>query len=140
MIESITELISLLIALAALTISIFTYRQNVIHNRRINTLNAFNVLQEQVLDSLYRYTATEIIEISQHPKAERYKEISVFLARVEHFCVGVNTGVYDKDMVRSLAGKHLVELFKKLRPVIDKKRAIGKDELMFRNFEMVVKT
>lgn len=79
------DIITLVISLIAIIFSVITFIQNVIHDRKADTLNAFNVLQEQCFDKLNLYSPSEIKEICKNRKSEKYKILSGYVARLEHF-------------------------------------------------------
>ena len=122
-----------LIALSALLFSVlsmvgsaFVYYTGRQRERRTATLNAFNVLQEQVLDHLNLYTRKRVEEIAASPRSEEYKLLSGYLARLEHFAVGINTEIYDVQVVKRLAGRDLCGLQDKIDPLIQKKRQLNR--------------
>ena len=67
------DFITLTFSFIAIIFSVFTFFQNVVHDRKVNTLNAFNVLQEQCFDKLNLYSPSEIKEICKNRKSEKYK-------------------------------------------------------------------
>ena len=99
------EYISIIIAVVSVIFSVITYMKNVAHDRKQATLDAFSKLQTEVFDELNHITKSEIAEISNNPRSSEYKELSKNLARIEHFCVGINTKVYDLKIVKRLAGR-----------------------------------
>ena len=87
------------------------------------------ILQEQALDHLNYYRPTEIIEIAKNPRSEEYKKISTYIARIEHFCVGVNQKIYDSETVYALARDYLDGAIKtRIEPIIDRKNQYGDDD------------
>ena len=112
------------------------------------TLDALNILQEQVFDNLNEYTFGEIKNIAEQWSAsieaknkfvennegtvedfweshheydsvvDEYRKISGYLARIEHFALGVNTGIYDAKVTERAATTYFVMLFKKLQPIL----------------------
>ena len=113
---------------------------NAIHEKKKDTLDAFSALQSNALDGLYYYTKGQIKEISKSSnRAAEYKELSLYLSRIEHFCVGIRNGVYNKKIVNKLAGKHLVPLYDKLTPLIEAKRRVPDAGDTYKNFEEVVR-
>lgn len=97
------EAISLLFSLAAAAFSVFTYWSNIIHDRKQATLEAYNLLQEQALDQLYVYMPKQLKEIVKNRRSEEYKLLSSYVARVEHFAVGVNQKIYDLNTAYELS-------------------------------------
>ena len=116
------DIISIVLSGIAILLSVFSFVFQVIHNRIESTLNAFNDLQEQSLDKLYKYTPKQIEEIAQKFRSEEYKDISVLLARIEHFCVGVILKIYDKIVFRRLGGSYIISTYNKMVPMIEVKR------------------
>jgi hypothetical protein len=129
------DIISIVLSGIAILLSVFSFVFQVIHNRRESTLNAFNDLQEQSLDKLYKYTPKQIEEIAQHFRSEEYKDISVLLARIEHFCVGVNLKIYDKNVVRRLGGSYIISTYNKMVPMIEVKRKMFPTDKHYDEYE-----
>ena len=117
------DFITLAFSFIAIIFSIITFIQNVIHDKRADTLNAFNILQEQCFDKLNLFSPSEIKEICKNRKSDKYKILSGYLARLEHFCVGVNNGIYDKKTVYELAHGYLDSdvIFERMSPIIQTK-------------------
>ncbi len=134
------EMIALIISFVALIFSVITFLFNAIHEKKKDTLDAFSALQSNALDGLYYYTKGQIKEISKSSnRAAEYKELSLYLSRIEHFCVGIRNGVYNKKIVNKLASKHLVPLYDKLTPLIEVKRRVPDAGDTYKNFEEVVR-
>ena len=67
-------------------------------------------------------------ELTEEEKSKReyyineYRLLSGYLARIEHFSLGVNTGIYDAKISERAATLYLSMLYKgKLKPLIDVK-------------------
>lgn len=136
--EIILSLFSLVVAIFSLVYSCFVHKQTVEHDKNQATLDAFNVLQVQVLDELNGFTSANIKEISENIHAKEYKKISTLMARLEHFSVGVNSNIYDIKTLKRLAGRHFCALYGKLLPMIQKKRQINKTDKHYDEFETLV--
>lgn len=54
--------------------------------------------------------------------SEEWNELTVYLAKIEQFSVGINTGVYSIAVLNRLGGAFFVRQFEKLEPIIAKKR------------------
>lgn len=54
--ETIIAAVSIIIAVASALLSVFTYYQNVMHDRKQETLEAYNRLQAKVFDMINTYT------------------------------------------------------------------------------------
>lgn len=132
------SILATVISFVSLGFSIFIYINGLHRESRQATIEAFAVLQESALDKLYSYTPKQIKEIAQHPRSQEYKDLTVLLVRCEHFSVGVNTGVYHFATIERLSNGYIVQLFKKIKPLIDKKREIGNGEF-YKAFEKLAK-
>lgn len=113
---SIYDIISILFSLAAAVFAALTYIWNLRHDRKQATLNAYNVLQ---------FTPKEISEIAKDPRSSGYKEISGYIARMEHFCVGVKERIYDRKTVYALAHGYLdgAQIKRRIEPIIEQKQS-----------------
>ena len=132
------SIISLFFAAISFLHSFFVYSQTVKHNKKQATLDAFNILQEQVLDKINLYSNSKIKEIAEDARSKEYKELTILMARIEHFSVGVNSKIYDLRTVKRLAGKHFCVLYDKLLPMIEKKRKINKSDKHYDEFELLI--
>ena len=125
---TVVDFITIGFSVIAAAFSLITYRKSIIHDRQQATLDAYNQLQEQALDHLNYYVPTQITEIAKDPRSEEYKKISAYIARIEHFCVGVNQKIYDRKTVYELAHGYLDSSIKKrIEPIIEKKNKFGHD-------------
>ena len=83
----ILSVFSIICSVFAFGFSVRTHRESVAHDRKQATLDAYNQLQEQVLDNLYSYKPSYIKEVAKDKYSEEYKIISTYIASIEHFCV-----------------------------------------------------
>lgn len=115
------------IAIFAAATSVVTYQRTVVHDRKKDTLDAYNALQSQAFDELNQIMPKEISEIVKHPTSQKYKELSGYIARIEHFCVGVNQNIYDWETVYALAHGYLDgnQILSRISPLIDRKNKSG---------------
>ena len=99
----------------------------------------FRLIKRQVTDEEQQYcaymeVATKVLkfysllldntrEIAKHPTSKEYKEISGYIARIEHFCVGVNMKIYDRETVYQLAHGYLDGngILDRINPIIARK-------------------
>ena len=130
-------LFSAIISGVSIWVSISTYNRAVEHDRKQDTLEAFNRLQNEVLDKIV-LTKKEVRNIAAVVGSDEYKTLSKYLARIEHFCVGVNAEIYDIDVLTRLAGRYFIGIFEKLSPLIEKKRAINTTDKHYDEFERTV--
>lgn len=137
MVEPLTleKMVEIIIALSALIVSFVALKYTKGYNQKKDTLEGFNRLQREVLDHLNGYSEKQINEIVTK---NEHKEITEFLARIEHFAVGVNTGIYRIGIIKRLAGKYFIGLYAKLESVIKYKRAIKPEAKHYDEFEILV--
>lgn len=136
----IVAIVAAILSLVSIIFSAYTYFKALVHDRRQATLEAYNQLQDSVFDPLNQISINEIKEILKDPKSTRYKEISGYVARIENFCVGVNTEIYDKQIVYALAHGYLDYGIMKTRLdlILDTKKELAKKEY-YENIRSVIK-
>ena len=126
--ETTLSIVSLVVSVITGGFALYTFFWTAQRDRKQATLEAYNRLQEQVLDHLNHYMPKTIEEIALHPRSDEYKTISAYIARIEHFCVGVNLRIYDRKVVYDLAHGHLDGAIKsRISPMIAKKNKDGHD-------------
>ena len=127
------------------------------------TLDALNILQEQVFDNLNTYTFAEVRNVATQWQLsiqaknkfindkqgtadefwnthheydsviEEYRKLSGYLARIEHFALGVNTGIYDAKVTERAATTYFVMLYKKMGPILAVKNNATPTDLELKN-------
>lgn len=132
------EIAALIISIFAAAFSIYEFAIDIRRARKQATLDAFNILQEQAFDEINKYSKKDIEDIAEQKESDQYKQLTVYLARIEHFSVGVNTRIYDRTVVKRLAGKYLIGLDGKLSVLIDKKRKEGHSKELYDEFKTLV--
>ncbi len=78
---------------------------------------------------------SEIQEPMEDHQAVRYKKLSSYLARVEHFCCGLQMGIYDFDTFYNISQGYFDnggKLYYRLLPIIEAK-SIDAQEEYFKN-------
>lgn len=112
------------------------------HDKCKDTLDAYNKLQAEVFDDLYtkypKATITKIVE--NYRKAEfkdDYHQLGLYLARIEHFCVGVERNIYDWETLYELAhGFFDGTIRSRISPLVERKESFTQDE-MYANLKKV---
>lgn len=146
------SIIAIIISFLSIIASIIIYYMGIHREQKQATLDAFNILQEQVFDKLNLYTFAEIREICDNWKKaidekqnqneakqielteeqnhqreklfDEYRKLSSYLARIEHFALGVNTNIYDANIAERAATTYLVMLYRgKLKTLIEVKHS-----------------
>ena len=117
------SMVALVLSVLSGVFSFVTYISTVKHDKKRDTLDAYNRLQNEVFDKLNTFQPREIREIAKNNCSDKYKEISGYIARIEHFCVGACNGIYDKKTVFSLAHGYLdgKQIEERIKPFLDKK-------------------
>lgn len=166
--ELIISILALTISFISFIFSVFVTYKGEQRQKKQATLDALNDLQEQVFDHLNRYTFYEVKEIvnkwneaksekdefvsmnlgtakdfwlkccKYDDTIEEYRKLSGYLARIEHFSLGVNTGIYDTKVVERAATKYFVAVYNKLESLIIVKNSYGehstdKENNIFKN-------
>lgn len=134
----IISIVSIVLAFVSAVHSIFVYIQTVKHDKKQATLDAFNILQEQVLDKINLYSNSRVKEIAEDARSKEYKSLTILMARIEHFSVGVNSNIYDIKIVKRVAGKYFCAIYDKLLPMIEKKRETFKNDKHYDEFEKLI--
>ena len=79
---------------------------------------AYNELQDGVFARLNKYDDLSKIVY----KSKEWEEITICLAKIENFAVGVNTNIYSYRVLNRLGGGFFIRQFEKLSPIITIKR------------------
>ena len=120
--ETTLSVIAIIISVISGGFALYSFVWTAGRDRKQATLDAYNLLQKQALDHLNYYTPAQIAEIAKNPRSDEYKKISAYIARIEHFCVGVNQKIYDKKTVYALAHDYLDGGIKsRIEPIINRK-------------------
>ena len=138
--ETILSIIAIVLSVISGGFSLYSFVWTARRDRKQATLDAYNQLQEQAFDKLNTYAPAAIREIANNLKSEEYKTVSGYIARIEHFCVGVNQNIYDRRTVYALAHGYLdgQVLKRRMEPIIDKKQ-IGASEDYYENIHSVLR-
>lgn len=123
--ETAFSIIAMGISVTSVIISLFTFMRTTDRDRKFATLEAYNRLQNEVFDNLNMLKPKEIRDICTDNKSARYKTISGYLARIEHFCVGINQDIYDRKTFYALAHGYFddVQLLERIEPIIHAKNS-----------------
>lgn len=136
--EMTLSILAIIISVISGGFAVYTFFWTARRDRKQATLDAYNVLQEQALDRLNEYSGSQIKQIVEDGSKEKYRELGKCLARLEHFSVGTNTGIYDRKTVYELSHGYLdVGIWYKLQPVLEQKQK-GKKEEYYKNYRNLV--
>ena len=101
--ETALSIIAIALSVVSGAFTFYTFFWTNRRDRKQATLEAYNRLQTEVFDNINVYSPSEIRDICEDSKSEEYKILSGYLARIEHFCVGVNERIYDNNTFYALA-------------------------------------
>ena len=126
--ETILSIIAIVLSVISGGFTFYTFIWTASRDRKQATLDAYNQLQEQALDHLNYYRPAEIADIAEDPRSQAYKEVSGYIARIEHFCVGVTQKIYDRKTVYELAHGYFDGAVRdRIEPIIERKNQSGID-------------
>ena len=131
------DVFSLLFSLGAAIFSAFTYWSNIILDRKKATLEAYNILQEQALDKLQVYMPAQLKSVVKNRRSEEYKLLSSYVARIEHFAVGVNQKIYDLKTVYELSHGFLDGSIRTRVEIIISRKEEDTDEKFYQNLKQL---
>lgn len=110
---------ALIISLLAFVLSVFQFVRDSLWQKKEATLNAYNELQDDVFSELTTYSKP-ISEIKRGD--DKWNKFTIFLAKLERFSVGINTGIYSIKILNDLGGDYYIYEYEKLEPIITEKR------------------
>ena len=133
--EIVLSIVAIALSMISGGFTLYTFCWTVKRDRKQATLEAYNRLQAEVFDKLNMYKPSEICDFCADNRSEQYKQISGYLARIEHFCVGLNQGIYDKSTFYALAHGYFDghQLRKRIEPVIENKNSSMNSKELFYN-------
>lgn len=153
MITAIAAFFSAVFAAVQIGISVKNQEIARVEDRKLRTFAAYSELQTNVLDKLVSFTKTEIRELVNvlnecdeygfqvvDDARIAYDDYRALIAKCEHFAIGVNERIYDIRIVEELGGVHLIGLFNKVKPIIDRTRSRSNVDLPYSNFEKMIST
>lgn len=103
------ELIGNIAAVIGAIISVSVYGNTVKREKKILTIETFSKIREK-----YKK------EISENDRTK-------FLKEMEFFCVGINEGIYDINIIKKMSGKLLLEQYDGMKPYIKERKATHQD-------------
>lgn len=130
------DLLALVVALFAFILSLVQFVRESSRQKKESTLDAYNELQKDVFDKLNKLNGP----ICAKRGTVKWDVCTDFLAKIERFSVGVNTGIYSIYVLNRLAGGFFIHEYNNLSLIIQRKRI---DEIVkgghYDEFEMTVK-
>lgn len=129
-----------IIAAFALINTYLSQRESLRRQRKQATIEAFNQLQNDVLDPLAGISKKEAeLAAERHFESDAdrdiYNAFRVQIARLEHFAVGINEETYDFDTFYKLGGVHVMFLYERVEPIIEESRQNSSAVVPYQAFE-----
>lgn len=142
-VATIASLITAIVAVFSLCRSVKTQKDIQKNEVKRATIDAFSKLQEDVLDKLVSEDKANAAIIAEERNdneecKKAYNDYKTLVARLDHFSIGIEQGVYDLDVVDKLAGEHLVFLLPKIEPIIDAANEHLKTDKYYQNYVKLV--
>lgn len=100
------------------------------------TIRAYERLQREVFYD-NRYDPQRLSNLYLEESASR--DAVKYLDQIEHFCTGVNAGIYSLKLLYKMDGEYIVEQYSLWVPFIIAKRTRRKKPDMYKEFERVAK-
>ncbi len=141
-IETLISLIALLISVLSLFVSLYYNRKDHERRRKQATIEYF----EEMTSKLYNVQAKFNLKLTQldididmlDTDLELLKDATEVLAAFERLCVGVNTNIFDIDILDRMAGSYLIIMYTRFSPYIEKVRRDSSRINSYKEFECVV--
>ena len=117
------EISAMIISIVALILSLLQFIFNSNREKNESTLVAYNELQNEVfskLNTIFIFYDNEFSDFEEN--GEYWEDVTTYLAKIERFCVGINTHIYSINILNRLGGGYFIRIFETLKPVINKKR------------------
>ncbi len=112
------EITSFIISILAFLLSGYQFLRESSRQKKEATLIAYNELQDSVFSKLNNYDDLSKIVY----RSKEWEEITICLAKIENFSVGINTNIYSYKVLDRLGGAFFIRQFEKLEPIINEKR------------------
>lgn len=143
----VVDIIALLVSGAALIFSLLQFIVERSRSRKEATIHAFDDLEDNdgvaYLFSVSRNTIDDLIQ-RQNAADQRIKEqwrlLNQAMPTIEHFAVGINSGVYDVKTLNKMAGNKIIFTYTACENLIELKRAGDGNENNYKEFEKMVCT
>ena len=148
------DIVALCLSIAAFAFSLIQFYMERTRNRSEATIHAFDELEDSVFGTLdYQKMNIErtltfhvmdaestVKSTGENPLNKEWEQLTVYLARIEHFAVGVNSRVYDIGILRRMGKTYLKTQWNKLLPIIEQKRRENNTTVIYSEFERMIKS
>lgn len=129
--------VAAVVALITLIVNFRNRKRDALRIKKQATLEAVAMLQNEVFDEMQLYSEKDVRLASEDPQCEGYKHFSTMLARCDHFAIGVDMDIYDRDTAMRLCGDYLWPMYKKFIPLVEQKRIMSNGGELYTTFQNV---
>lgn len=141
-IEIYIALFALIISILSLIISLYYNWKDHERRRKQATIEYFDNLTLQMYEkeAIFneKYNELEIEIAMLDTDVELHKVATEVLSAFERLCVGINTGIFDFDILDRMAGSYLISIYTRFCPYIEKKHMDASKASSYVEFEKVV--
>ncbi len=141
-IDIIIGLFALLISCLSLYVSLYYNKKDHERRRKQATIEYFEEMTSKLYDSQAKFNTKfnqldiDIAELDSD--TELLKDATEILAAFERLSVGVNTKIFDLDILDRMAGSYLVVMYNRFAPYIAKVRTDASRVNSYQEFEYIV--
>jgi len=144
--ENVVNWIPMVISFGALIFSIMQFFCERTRNRKEATIHAFDALESNeailYLFSLSKKQINLLVNARKEKNhaqiKKKWNELKKALPLIEHFAVGINSGVYDIYTLHRMAGNKMIDTFHKCENLINYKRNGNANQNNYVEFETMV--
>ncbi|MCR5611063.1 MAG: hypothetical protein K6F68_04440 [Clostridiales bacterium] len=119
------------VGMLSVAFGVVTYFRDSRRKTCTETMAEYKKLQDEVLSKLNGWRRDQIEDAVETADSVGYEELNVCLAKIEHFCVGINRGVYDFETFYQLAHGYFDSgdgLMDKLEPLLRDKIGFAEED------------
>lgn len=102
------DIAALIISILALGLSLIQFIRNTSRQKKESTLMAYQKIQNEVFNKLTKYSCP-MPEIEYH--GDEWTELTICLAKLEQFSVGINSGIYSLRILNRLGGAFYIRQY-----------------------------
>ena len=142
----VADIIAIVISFIALVFSLIQFFVEKDRNRKEATIHAFDSLEESKnILFLFSLSKNEVDDLVSRKKnydkriESDWEKLSNALPLIEHFAVGINSGIYDISTLNRMAGNQMISVFYTCDMLITYKRKGQGKENNYIEFETMVK-
>lgn len=134
--------LTFLLALFTLVNGLEEYKKDTKRKAQQDTIDAYIRLQKEVLSQISKLRPKEVKLFCNNTTCEQYKIFTEYLIEIECFCIGLEEGIYDKEVFFSLAKDYFNNKKGAIRPkmeiMIEKKKNLYHNaDQYFKNLESI---